>query len=321
VSALEVRPGLYRVEEPDGGRRLCQYVVAGPERTLVVDAGLPASPEHGLLPLLRAIVPDRAPVVLVLTHPDADHRGGAAALRNALPDLEIWGHALDRAQLSDPEVALAERYLGFEASDGVGPAPERLSAIRSRLGPPVELDRVLAGATEVDLGVARRVRLLHAPGHSPGSVVAWLPDDAAALVGDAVMGRGIPLFDGSLLYPPMYAPPSAYLATIERLEALQPELMLAGHEPPLEGPEVARFLADSRDAASRLTTLVQQALAGDRPRTLAELCEAVAEGYGGLPSDGAANLAMTVDGTLTELIDLGEVAVDAGPPRQFAATR
>lgn len=321
MNAVEIRPGLHRVKEPDGGRRLCQYVVAGPERTLVVDAGLPASPEHGLLPLLRSIGADRAPVVLVLTHPDADHRGGAAALRDALPDLQIWGHKLDRAQLSDPEVTLAERYLGFEASDGVGPSPERLSAIRSRLGPRVEIDRALADVTELDLGGGRRAQLLHAPGHSPGSVVAWLPGVAAALVGDAVMGRGIPLFDGSLLYPPMYAPPSAYLATIERLEALQPELMLAGHEPPLEGPEVARFLADSRDAASRLTTLVEQALAGGRPRTLGELCAAVAEGYGGLPSDGAASLAMTVNGTLAELVDWGDVAVEAGPPRRFAATR
>ena len=302
----ELRPGLWRVEEPDGRRRLCQYVVAGGERTLVVDTGLPETPSRGLLALLAG----KPPVVLLLTHPDADHRGGAPVLRDAIPQLEVWCHELDRDQLADPEVALAERYLAFADSDGVGPAPDRLAAMRERLGGPVEIDCALAGDCGLDLG-GRRAEILHAPGHSPGSVVAWLPDDRAALVGDAVMGRGIPFVDGGLMYPPMYAPPRAYLETVARLEALRPSLILSGHEPPLEGADAVRFLAESRDAVNRLTALVREALVGTR--TLAELCDAVTAGYGDLPVDGAANVAMTVDGTLAEL----DVEVDPGPPRRF----
>src|ERR671939_102479 len=109
----ELRPGLWRVEEPDGRRRLCQYVVAGGERTLVVDAGLPETPSRGLLDLLAG----KPPVVLLLTHPDADHRGGAPVLRDAIPQLELWCHELDRDQRADPEVALAERCLAFADSD------------------------------------------------------------------------------------------------------------------------------------------------------------------------------------------------------------
>jgi glyoxylase-like metal-dependent hydrolase (beta-lactamase superfamily II) len=314
VTAAELRPGLYRLEEPDGRRRLCQYVVVGDERTLVVDAGLPESPERGLLPLLS----NGPPVVLVLTHPDADHRGGAPVLRDTLPQLEVWGHQLDRDQLADPEVALAERYLAFAASDGVGPAPDRLDAMRARLGRPVPVDRALTGDTSLDLG-ARRAKILHMPGHSPGSVVVWLPDESAALIGDAAMGRGIPFVDGGLMYPPMYAPPAVYLETVARLEALRPSLILSGHEPPLEGDDAARFLAESRDAVRRLSALVREALVGSR--TLAELCDEVNERYGDLPVDGAANMAMTVDGTLAELAERGEVAVEAGPPRRFTMTR
>jgi glyoxylase-like metal-dependent hydrolase (beta-lactamase superfamily II) len=320
VTAIELRSGLYRLEERDGARRLCQYAVAGEERTLVVDAGLPESPEHGLLPLLDELGADERPVVLLLTHPDADHRGGAAVLRGALPRLEIWGHALDRRQLSDPDVALAERYRGFEASDGVGPSPDRLETMHARLGRPVQLDRVLSGNAKLDLG-GRRAEILHAPGHSPGSLVAWLPDDAVALIGDAVMGRGIPLVDGGLMYPPMYAPPAAYLETIARLEDLHPSLLLAGHEPPLEAEEAAQFLAESREAANRLTALVSEALAGRGPTTLAELCVAVNEGYGELPAEAATTLAMTVDGTLEELVQRGEAIVEPGPPRLFTESR
>jgi glyoxylase-like metal-dependent hydrolase (beta-lactamase superfamily II) len=314
VTIVEVRPGLYRLEEPDGRRRLCQYVVVGEERTLVVDAGLPESPERGLHPLLSALGWHARPVVLLLTHPDADHRGGASVLRDALPQLEVWGHELDRDQLADPEVALAERYLAFAASDGVGPPPERVEAMRGRLGRPVRLDRALASDMDLDLG-GRHAQILHMPGHSPGSVVAWLPDESAALIGDAAMGRGIPFIEGGLMYPPMYAPPAVYLETIARLEALGPNLILSGHEPPLEGDDAGRFLAESRAAAHRLSALVREALVGSR--TLAELCAAVNESYGDLPVDGAANMAMTVDGALAEL----EVAVDPGPPRRFTRIR
>jgi glyoxylase-like metal-dependent hydrolase (beta-lactamase superfamily II) len=186
--------------------------------------------------------------------------------------------------------------------------------MRERLGRPVCIDRALDSDTDVDLG-GRHVQILHTPGHSPGSVVVWLPDASAALIGDAAMGRGIPFVDGGLMYPPMYAPPRAYLDTIARLEALQPSLILSGHDPPLEGDEAARFLAESRDAAHRLTALVRDAL--DATRTLAELCVTVNERYGDLPRDGAANMAMTVDGTLAEL----EVAVEPGPPRRFTLNR
>jgi glyoxylase-like metal-dependent hydrolase (beta-lactamase superfamily II) len=320
VSVAEVRPGVYRLEQPDGRRRLCQVVVVGQVRTLAVDAGLPESPEQGLLPLLTSLGLERRPVVLVLTHPDADHRGGAAVLRDALPELEIWGQELDGAQLSDPEVALAERYLAFAASDGLGPAPDHLARMRARLGRPIRLDRVVSGDTSIDLG-ARRVQILHMPGHSPGSLVAWLPDERAAVIGDAVMGRGIPFFDGSVMYPPMYAPPATYLETISRLEALRPSLILSGHEPLLEGDETMRFLTESRTAANRLSALVRDALADGSPRTLADVCAAVADGYGGLPGDGATSLAMTVDGTLGELVERREAELQPGVPRRFRAVR
>lgn len=319
MSVSELRPGLFRLEEPDGRRRLCQAVVTGKQVTLVVDAGLPESPARSVLPLLSSLGVDGQRVVLVLSHPDADHRGGAPVLRETLPELEVWGHELDEEQLCDPEVALARRYLAFAASDGIAPAPDRLEAIRSRLGRPIRLDRALSGNTALDLG-ERRVEILHMPGHSPGSVVAWLPEERAAVIADAAMSRGIPFEDGGLMYPPMYAPPGAYLDTIGRLESLRPDLIVSGHEPPLEGPEVACFLAASREAADRLSLLVRGTL-GSLPRTLAELCSAVADSYGDLPPDGGTSLAMTVDGIVRDLVAAGEAEVESGPPRRFRKVR
>jgi len=307
VSAVEISRGLHRLEELDGPRLLCQYVVEGEERTLAVDAGLPESPARALLPLVREL---RRPVTLVLTHPDADHCAGASVLRAELPELEIVAGAADGGLVGNPERTLAERYRAFEASDGVGPPPERLDALRARLGAPFAVDRLVDADTALD-GRARALRL---PGHSPGHLGLWLPEERVAIVGDAVMGRGIQRTDGSLLYPPMYSPPSTYRATIARLEALAPSLLLCGHEPPLEGDKALAFLAESRAAAGRIEALVAEALARG-PGTLAHLCDAVAERYGAQ----AADFALTVDGVLGELVAAGKARAEPGPPRLFTA--
>lgn len=318
MSAVEVAGGIHRLEEPDGRRRLVQVVVTGADRTLIVDAGLPNSPASGILPLLARLGRTALPTVVLLTHPDADHRGGAPELRDALRQVELWSHDLDADQLCDPERTLRERYLAFARTDGLELEPQRLELMRARLGRPLGLDRRLVGDTRLDLG-GRSVELLHTPGHSPGSVVAWLPENGVAVIGDAAMGRGIAKEDGSLMYPPMFSPLSTYLATIERLEGLHPRLVLSGHEPPLAREAAVAFLAVSREAALQLSTLVRTALGAGGSSTLESLCRAVAERYEGLPSTAWPTLAMTVDGILQELVAYGEVKVEVelGPPRRF----
>jgi glyoxylase-like metal-dependent hydrolase (beta-lactamase superfamily II) len=253
---------------------------------------------------------------VLLTHPDADHLGGTAELLAARPGATVLAGAGDLALVGDPERLIAGRGARFSTRDDVPFDEPALARARARAGAP--FTGAGAAPPALELG-GRRVELVPTPGHSPGHTAAWVADEGLLAAGDAVMGDGIPRRDGSLLIPPMYEPPAVYAATIERVRALAPRLLVTGHEPILRGPAIEAFLERSEVASARLGELVAAAL-DEQPRTLLELCRRVHEGYGGLPPDRVGDLALTVDGHLGELLAAGRVAVEEGPPRRFRST-
>jgi glyoxylase-like metal-dependent hydrolase (beta-lactamase superfamily II) len=312
----ELADGLFRLEEPDGERSLCQFVVRGERGLLIVDAGLPGSPQRTILPLLDRL--ERAPseLTLLLTHPDSDHVGGVAELCAARAGLQTTAHAADCALIGDPERTIGERYERFAASDGIVLSEAARARSRARLGSPYAVARPLSGEVELDLGGAI-CHLLHTPGHSAGHAAVWLPELRTLIAADAVMGAGIRKRDGSLLYAPQFLSPATYRRTIDRIAELDVDLLLCSHEPPLRGEAVADFLTASRGAVDRIEALTRDALT-QGAETLAELCVVVHGAYGGLPGGGAPDLALSVAGVLAELANAGEVGVDEATfPRTF----
>ena len=299
----EVAPGVLRLQEPDGPRFICQFVVRGADATLIVDAGLPGSPEHTIVP---AIDP-RLRHVLLITHPDTDHCGGTSQLVAALPGLEVIAHEADAGALGDPERTIEVRYRRF-AADGVEPDAPTLARLRSRLGGAFALDGTFADGHEIDLG-ARVCRLVHLPGHSPGHTGAWLPDDRVLIAADAAMGWGIRKVDGSLLYAPQFSSPAVYRQTIDRIAELRPATMLCTHEPPLEGAEIDAFLDASREAVVWFEAAVEAAL-DVGARTLPEVCADVHRRHAGLPDARPSDLAMSVAGILDAMVTTGRAHVD-----------
>jgi glyoxylase-like metal-dependent hydrolase (beta-lactamase superfamily II) len=316
VVVNELAPGLFRLEELDGERSLCQFVVRGERGVLIVDSGLPGSPARTILPLLGGLEHQPSEVTLLLTHPDSDHCGGTAELRAAYPELQTTAHAADCTLLGDPERTISERYERFAGSDGIVLTAAARARSASRLGAPFEVTRPLTAEVELDLG-ATTCHVLHAPGHSAGHAAVWLPELRTMIAGDAVMGSGIRKRDGSLLYAPQFLSPETYRRTIDRFGELDIDLLLCAHEPPIRGAAVDDFLAESRRAVDRLEALTRDALA-HRADTLASVCAAVHGGYGGLPDGGERDLALTVAGILAELASGGEVSVDDDArPRTF----
>jgi len=316
VKIEETTPGLFRLEETDGERQLCQFILLLDNGAIIVDAGLPRSPKSMVIPLLHELNPDTEELLLLLTHLDADHCGGTAMLRAAYPQLKVGAHSDECPPLGNPELTINERYEPFAESDGITLTAPARQRIRARLGEGFCVDQILENEQVIDLGPTH-CTVLHLPGHSAGHIGVWLPNTRTVVAGDAIMGNGIPKRDGSLLYPPQFISPRTYLATINRLLALDVDLLLLAHEPPLRGPEVGEFLRDSHTAVDLLGDLVKTALMLDA-KTLEEICDVVHRSYGGLPEGQHQDLAITVSGFLAEFVANGLVAADeVNKPRKF----
>jgi len=117
-------------------------------------------------PLLRFLEQSRLrPEAILCTHAHADHIAGIDEVRSALGDLPVLGHPLERHWFGDPMMNLSQ-FIGDPVS----------------VSPPTG---ELRDGQELELG-ATRWKVLHTPGHSPGSVTLWCPQAATALVGDTL---------------------------------------------------------------------------------------------------------------------------------------
>ncbi|MBS1862130.1 MAG: MBL fold metallo-hydrolase [Actinobacteria bacterium] len=312
-----VGEGLYRLRQLDDDRWISQFVLLAPAATLVVDTGLPESPAASLLPFLEAhrrLSAERRLLVL-LTHPDSDHCGGTSALLAAVPWAEVHAHVRDRPQLGSAARTIENRYLAH-AEDGVGPDPRAIARLRSRLGGDYRIDRLLEADTALPLGDDRQVTIVELPGHSPGHTGVWLADRRILIAADAVMGFGIPNLTGGLKFAPQFCSPTAYRATVARVEGLAPRTLLCAHEPTMTDAAVPAFLADSRRAAAELERLTLASI-GAGGASLGSICEGVLGGYSRPLRCRPADLAMTVAGILEEAIASGEVGASEDRPRTF----
>ena len=144
----------------------CHVVqVPGDDRCWIVDAGF--EPEE-LIEHVRSA--GLKPQKLLLTHAHIDHIAGVTDVLRAFPKTPVAIHQAEAAWLSDPHLNLSAGY-----------------------GLPITChgpDEILAEGTDLDLA-GTTWRVLHTPGHSPGSITLVHEPSRQAIVGDA-------LFNGSI---------------------------------------------------------------------------------------------------------------------------
>jgi len=159
---------------------------------------------------------------LVLTHAHVDHIGAASRVIDET-GCHVVAHELDvpAIEVADPARTAADWY-------GINLVP-------------VAVDRPVAGAGETLRFARGELRLLHAPGHTPGSMVAVL-DSAAGriLFAQDVHGPFHPAFGSDV---------ARWRRSMQLLLELDADVLAEGHFGVFRGPEAVRRFLEGQLAA------------------------------------------------------------------------
>ena len=195
------------------------YLVASNGVAVVVDPGSPDEDAVRATDAALAAAGVRLLKAVLLTHTHRDHVEGVAALVAAHDDCPVYVHPLEAERLT--------------------------SAVRTV---------ALAGDRRIAVGDAT-VRSVHTPGHSPGHLAFLVEEDAVALAGDLVAGRGsswVGAPEGDV---------ADYLESLERLRALAPACLAPGHGPLVDDPD-AKLVEAGEHRRERERQVVRALAAG-----------------------------------------------------------
>ncbi len=172
--AIEIAPRLWRVRT----RGAYSYLALDDDITLI-DTGSPGS-GRGILEAVRALGRSPAEIrTILITHYHFDHVGGLA---------EIQQHVSARAGIHVSEAPAVE-------SDMSLPNPFMNPILARLLDPYLEIRD--PGSARIDLRLRDGdelpglggIRVIHTPGHTPGSISLHFRELGAVLVGDALQYR------------------------------------------------------------------------------------------------------------------------------------
>jgi glyoxylase-like metal-dependent hydrolase (beta-lactamase superfamily II) len=308
---MDLVEGVHRIEAEVGGRPLYLFAFLG-ERRLLLDAGCASTVDEFIVPFLDglALKPSDLDVLLV-THSDLDHQGGAALLKRANPSLWVTCGVLDVPLVSDPDALVARRYQAYRELHGLEPDAGTLAWMRRESGEPVRVDVGWSGGERLELGPNWTVRILHVPGHSVGHVAVYDERSRALFSGDCLQGSVYLGLDGTPKLCPTYTHVDDYLATASLVESLAPRELHGCHWPAARGDEVAAFIAETRDYVDHIDGLVRACLS--EPLTLEALIACVNRQLDPPWSDELApELVYSLHGHVERLVALGAASSTLG---------
>ena len=209
------------------------FMITTPEGNAIVDTSSPALAKHHV-ELLKAA--NGGPVkYIILTHAHGDHTGGAALWKE--PGTQII------SQKNAVEFRAYQRRLGgFFATRNAAQFGTAASGIRVPVPDPTILFddeyRFTLGGVEFNV--------FHTPGETPDHLTVWIPKYKAAFIGDNYYES----------FPNMYTLrgteprwPLEYIASLNKVMQLKPEILLPSHGRAIEGnAEIGRRLTQYRGA-------------------------------------------------------------------------
>lgn len=212
----------FQIAMPNGiiiDRFVNVFILVG-KHIILVDTGVKGS-EKQIFDYLKSInrLPEDIKYVL-LTHTHPDHIGALKEIKEQT-GCKVAVHKEEKHWLEDTELQFNER-----------PVP----GFHNLVSGPCKADVLLNDSDILDYDNEIRIKVLHCPGHSSGSVAYVLQQDNTLIAGDAIpVKNDIPIYDDW----------KTSLKTLEKLENLPyPEILLSSWDKPKQGDEVDIAISD-----------------------------------------------------------------------------
>ncbi|MGO9570190.1 MAG: MBL fold metallo-hydrolase [Desulfomonilaceae bacterium] len=221
------------------------YLVKGEQASALIEVGVSAVVDDVIRQLDMLQV---SPTFLVVTHPHADHITGLPGLRERFPQALVVAAEGAPQFLAHPKAGKAtapeDRHMtNFLETHGIKPGRPPLKE-----APTLENCLIAKDNDEMDLG-GLTLRFMNVKGHAPGKIVVWVPQIRALMPSDSLGFR----FPGRGVFPLFLTGYSDYVATLDRLEALQPSIIGVAHQGPVVGEkEAEEAFREARQAATEL---------------------------------------------------------------------
>ncbi len=212
------------------------YIVVG-EQIAIVDTGA-AGYQQGLVDALASLGKTPADVAWVVdTHEHPDHIGGN-------------GFFAERGQPRFACHAAAARWI--ENLD-IQYRERPIYDFYKLAGTSIKISRRLEDGDEIDFGAGVTLRVIHTPGHSPGSMSLFCPADGTLITADAIQPVG---------GLPLYADLNASRASMRRLRSLRgvKTLYCAHSDQPFVGDEISATIQAGLDYLDRIDAAVKDAV-------------------------------------------------------------
>lgn len=200
---------------------------------------------------------------LILTHAHPDHIGGARSIKQAT-GCKTYLHPAEVDWAEHIEHQFAER-----------PVPGFYTLVEGS----IEIDQAIKEGDTLELEEDIRLRVIHTPGHSPGSISLLFKSEATLLSGDALIPpKEIPLYDDI----------REMVTTVRSLQTVADiSVLLSSWEEPVKGAAVIRErMGQSMDYLRRIHATVCEVSGGQEVEPM-KLCGQVVQKLGLHP--GAVN--------------------------------
>ncbi len=255
------------------------YLIKG-RISALIDTGPPQISREIVASMLGSFGLALENVDLILnTHGHLDHTGGNALFKS-VGRAQLLIHREDAVFLENHERCFKQFNAPLITALGREPyLQEEKEAFLKEVEPEMVVDRKLEDNELIDMGGDLEMRVLHLPGHTPGSVGFYWEKEGILLGGDSMPGLNTP--GGGL---PIIYDLTAYEKSVERLMKLPLRIILSTHPyrglrlPPStirQGEEIRQYLSDSLEFIRRLREAVKHQAARRGNRTIPEIADSV----------------------------------------------